>query len=49
MKQDVFEYLNKLRESGEVNLLGLIPTIQEKFGLTYNDARNLVVEWINNE
>lgn len=46
MKQQVFEYLDKLRKSGEINMLGAIQVLQEEFELTYVQARDYLLEWM---
>lgn len=48
MKQQVFEYLSKLRESGEINMFGAVPYLQEKFDISYEEARDLMLEWMKN-
>ena len=45
-KEQVFEYLDALRESGATNMLGAGPYVQEEFGLGEQEARVLVVEWM---
>lgn len=46
MKEQVFEYLNKLRKSGEINMFGAILILQEEFELTYVQARDYLLEWM---
>lgn len=46
-KQEVFEFLDNLQESGIVNMLGAGPYIQEVFGLDRFEAKELLVEWIS--
>jgi DNA repair photolyase len=46
-KEEVFEYLDGLRESGVTNMFGASPYIQEEFGLNKADARGLLMEWMN--
>lgn len=45
-KQEVFEYLDDLRESGQMNMFGAGPYVQRKFSRTRREAQALVVEWM---
>jgi hypothetical protein len=45
-KEEVFEYLDELRDSGATNMFGAAPYVQKAFGVSSNDARDLVVEWM---
>jgi hypothetical protein len=45
-KEEVFEYLDELRDSGATNMFGAAPYVQTTFGVSYNDAKDLVVEWM---
>lgn len=42
-----FDYLDSLRESGEVNMFGAAPYLAEKFGLEREEARKIVYKWID--
>jgi hypothetical protein len=44
---EVFQYLDELRESGDTNMYGAGPYVQREFGLDRNEARILVLEWMN--
>lgn len=46
MKDQYFEFLNELRESGVTNMFGAGPYLQEAFGLDRREARNIVIEWM---
>jgi len=46
MKEEVFEFLDDLRISGEVNMFGSGPFVSEAFGLSKHEARSLVLEWM---
>lgn len=48
MKNNVFSYLDKLRAKGEINMLGVIPVIQEAFDISYEEARDYLLEWMKN-
>jgi predicted oxidoreductase len=43
---EVFEFLDALRESGKINMFGAAPHVQEWFGLTKQESRYLVGEWM---
>ena len=45
-KEQVFEYLDALRESGITNMFGAAPYIQEEFGLDEKEAKALLAEWM---
>ncbi len=47
-EQEVLEYLNDLRDSGDVNMFGAPPYVQQRFGLSRNESRKLVTLWMNN-
>lgn len=46
-KQEIFEYLDDLRESGDTNMFGAGPYVVAEFGLGRNEAREVVIEWAN--
>jgi hypothetical protein len=39
-------YLDNLRESGEVNMFGASPYLAEVFGLSKAEAREVLGEWM---
>jgi len=43
---EVFEFLDSLRESGKVNMFGAAPYVQKFFDLNKHEARYLVSEWM---
>lgn len=45
-KQEVYEYLSELRESGETNMYGARPYLQEEFGFTKEEARSWLLAWM---
>lgn len=47
MKDQYFEFLDSLRESGATNMFGAAPYLQEAFGLSRQEARNIFLEWID--
>ena len=46
LRDDVFDYLEELRESGETNMFGAVPYIQEAFQIDKNIARKFLLDWI---
>ena len=46
MKNEYFEYLNNLRESGVTNMYGAGPYLQQAFGLTKYEARDILIQWM---
>jgi len=43
---EYFEYLVELRDSGVTNMFGAGPYLQREFGLTRNEARDILIKWI---
>lgn len=41
-------YLENLRRSGETNMYGATPYLQEAFGLTKSEARRILADWMSN-
>ncbi len=44
--QVIYNYLDGLRESGVVNMLGAGPYVERTFDLSKSDARKVHVAWI---
>lgn len=47
-----FEFLNRLRESGETNMFGASPYLATAFDLPQRQASKILVEWmewVNND
>lgn len=40
------DFLMDLRESGETNMFGAAPYLQEEFGLSRSEARAILIEWM---
>ena len=49
MKEKVFKYLDKLRESGIINMFGAVPFLQAEFGFGRSEARNYLTDWMSQE
>jgi len=45
-KEEMFQYLDDLRESGVVNMFGATPYLQDEFGLDKHEARAILCEWM---
>jgi hypothetical protein len=45
-KQEYFDYLEVLRDSGVTNMFGAAPYLQEAFDLTKSEARAILLEWM---
>jgi hypothetical protein len=46
-KEEYFAYLDELRESGQINMFGAVPYLQDVFGMNRYDARKILLEWMN--
>jgi len=45
-KEEYFQFLDSLRESGQINMFGAGPYLMDAFGLDKRDAREIVLEWM---
>ena len=45
-KQDVFDFLDALRQTGQVNMFGSAPYVEQEFDVDHKEARQLVVKWM---
>ena len=45
-KNEVFEYLDELRESGVTNMFGAAPYLQAQFDIGRSEAMTLLSEWM---
>lgn len=43
---EYFDYLDLLRESGETNMFGASPYLQQAFGLGRHEARDILSAWM---
>ena len=46
-KEQVFGFLDAIRESGSMNMFGSGPVVQEAFGVDRHQSKELVLEWMN--
>ena len=47
-KQEMFEYLDVLRETGVTNMFGAAPYLQQAFGIDKNEAKTILLDWMKN-
>ena len=45
-QQDYFDYLVELQQSGETNMLGAAPYLEDKFWLEPSEAKEVLKLWI---
>ncbi len=45
-KEEIFIFLDNLRESGSINMFGARLVVQEMFGLSRYEAKDVVLEWM---
>ena len=45
-RQEFFEFLDELRESGEVNMYGAAPYLVKEFGMPKMTAYKILDEWM---
>ncbi len=46
--QEYFEFLDSLRDSGEINMFGAPRVLQDMFGISKYEARDIVSAWMEN-
>ena len=46
VQEKVNVFLDKLRESGAINMFGAAPYVSDAFGVTKYEARDLVKNWM---
>ena len=44
--REEFTYLNRLRESGEVNMFGAAPYLEMEFDLDRREAKQVLMDWM---
>ncbi len=47
-KEEMFEYLDTLRETGVTNMFGASPYLQQAFGIERREAKTILLEWMKN-
>jgi len=48
MTKEQKEFLDKLRDSGEINMFGAGAYIMDEFGLDKHEAREVLNKWMDN-
>ena len=46
-RENIFDFLEDLRDSGQINMFGAAPYIVENFGLNKYQAREILSEWMH--
>ena len=44
-----WEFLEKLRESGATNMYGAVPNLIFEFGISYEKATEILLDWMENK
>ena len=44
--KEIFDFLEDLKESGQINMFGAGPVLQEAFGLNKYEAREILADWM---
>ena len=44
--EEIDEFLTDLRDGGAINMFGAAPYIQEEFGFTKIEAREILMKWM---
>lgn len=47
-KEEIFQYLNSVKELGLINMFEGGHLLQEQFGLDRHQAREILIEWMKN-
>lgn len=47
-RTEYFQFLEKLRKSGVTNMFGAVPYLVEEFDLEENEAKNILLFWMEN-
>ena len=42
-----FAFLDIIRETGQINMFGAAPVLQEVYGLTRQESRKILLEWMD--
>jgi len=45
-KEEMFSYLDVLRETGVTNMFGATPYLQQAFGIEKREAKSILLEWM---
>lgn len=47
--EEVFDYLEALRQSGAINMFGAAPYIEEAFAVSRYEAKDLLLKWMDSK
>jgi len=45
-KEHYFIFLDEIRDSGSINMFGAAPYLEDMFGLTRYEAKDILIEWM---
>ena len=45
-QQEMYDYLEELRQSGDTNMFGASPYLEQEFGLDEKEARDILLDWM---
>jgi hypothetical protein len=45
-KENMFAFLDSVRETGAINMFGAAPYLQEAFDLSRREAKDILLEWM---
>lgn len=48
-KQVYFNYLDEVRRTGQINMMGAVPYLEQMFGLSRLQARDILIEWMDSK
>ena len=48
LQEEVNLFLDELRKTGSINMFGAAPYVAKQFGVNGQEARSLVVNWMEN-
>lgn len=46
--KEVFAYLNAVKETGAINMVGARPYLEKEFGFNYRDSSKIHIFWLKN-
>jgi hypothetical protein len=47
--QAYYDYLNTLRNTGKINMMGAAPYLERDFGLTKEEAKTILFAWMSRD
>ena len=49
IREECYEYLDTLRDSGVTNMFGAAPYLMNEFGMNKYQARDALLDWMENK